>query len=52
MNIVIDGIEYIVVACSDICGKPGRKEMKLRRKKGKRLYFAVVYENGEISGVV
>lgn len=48
-----NGIIYNVIASKDFDrnGKT-RQELTLKRPKGKRLYFAVVYENGVISGVV
>ncbi|MGL4575796.1 MAG: hypothetical protein ACRCV9_13515 [Burkholderiaceae bacterium] len=46
----ISGITYIVVGSTVL--ERGRTEIKLRRQKGRRFYFAVVYENGSVSEVV
>ena len=51
-TIEINGITYNLISVNQIQGKPGRKELKLQRPKGRRLYFAVVYENGMMSEVV
>lgn len=51
-TIEINGITYNLISASPIAGKPGRKELKLQRPKGRRYYFAVVYENGLMSEVV
>lgn len=46
----INGVTYNVVGSKAI--KLGRTELKLKRPNGRRFYFAVVYENGQISEVV
>ncbi len=51
-TIQIDGITYNLISEKEITGKPGRKELKLKRPNGRRFYFVVVYENGDMSGVV
>lgn len=48
----INGITYEVLGEREIGGRPGRVEVILRRPNGKRLYHAVRYENGTVSGVV
>lgn len=51
-QITINGITYNVMAVSAIAGKPGRAELKLQRPNGRRVYFAVQYENGAFSEAV
>lgn len=52
-TIEIRGQVYEVVARKAFVhnGKQ-REELKLRKPKGRRFYFAVVYENGSVSSVV
>jgi hypothetical protein len=51
-NIKINGITYHLISATEVTGKPGRKELKLKRPNGRRAYFAVMYENGVIGEVV
>lgn len=46
----INGVTYTLISKTEI--RAGRFELKLQRPKGKRFYFAVVYENGSMSEVV
>lgn len=51
-QIEIDGIAYLIEKVNhfEVNGKQ-RKELFLRRPKGRRVYVAVVYENGAMSGI-
>lgn len=51
-TMTIDGITYEIISEKQIAGFDNRVEFCLRRPRGKRLYYAVRYENGEISGAV
>lgn len=51
-TIEISGITYNLIGSKNIASKPGRKELKLQRPNGRRIYFAVMYENGIIGEVV
>lgn len=48
--IELKGITYKVISTTEL--KNGRKELKLQRINGRRIYFVVVYENGSMSEVV
>ena len=52
-QITVDGITYEVTAIRtvDVNGAQ-RHELTLRRPKGTKRYFAVVYENGAMSDVI
>ena len=49
-TINISGITYNVIGSKAIGN--GRTELSLRRPAGRRVYFAVVYENGAVSEAV
>lgn len=51
-SIEINGVTYNLISATEVTGKPGRKELKLKRPNGRRAYFAVMYENGVIGEVV
>lgn len=51
-QIKIDGITYNLIGEKPVAGRPGRKELKLQRPKGRRYYYAVVYENGSMSAAI
>lgn len=46
----INGINYTLISKTEI--RAGRFELKLQRPNGRRVYFAVLYENGTMSEVV
>lgn len=51
--IKINGIEYKVEAVKEFTHNGDKRQaLTLRRPKGTRLYFAIVYGNGAVSGVV
>jgi hypothetical protein len=51
MNTInISGIAYNVIGSKSMGN--GRTELTLKRPAGRRVYFAVVYENGAISEAV
>lgn len=49
-TITISGITYNIIGTKTI--RAGRTELKLQRPAGRRVYFAVVYENGAVSEAV
>lgn len=49
-TIEISGITYNVIGSKAIGS--GRIELSMKRPNGRRVYFAVVYENGAVSEVV
>lgn len=52
MNIInIDGQDFVLISTKDF-GVNGRIELKLRKPKGRKFFFAVVYEDGSISSAV